>query len=263
MKRLLFLLALGACDKGPPSPYGTKPHILGRAGPLTVFDHHAEVVTKMPDLKDTGVAELHDGEWDYRVFYTQADRVESIVVYHAGNASEVVSAWGRGTPGQLVGGAPATFWFDEAASTSYMVSEGRHPGEFLVDARMYLPLSKIWDRGHDVRVFGLDLIGRPLADDVAAIRKVGLEVELAAPGARRDGILMTDAGPVDWSLEGDPVNKITVQIGPYEIPVNNKAVEALYVEKWGAPTRAQGKLEFHVDPHHVVEFPDKEVWITE
>ena len=135
----------------------------------------------------------------------------------------------------------------------------------MVAASPYLPLDKIWDDGHDIRVFGLDLLGRPLAEDRAALAALGHESTMQGEVALSAGALKSDAGRVEWSLTPDTngrVTKIAVQIGPYEIPSNVPAMDALFVTKWGQPTLGH-ELHFHVEPYQIVEFHDKDIWVTE
>jgi hypothetical protein len=261
-----LLLLLAACDSGSPSPYGNKPHLLGRAGVLSVHDKHTEARQKFPQLDgDTGVGQFHDGTTDYRVFFTESGRVESILVYEPGKLSDLEAGWGRGTRGEFAGG-PANFYFDAAAV--YIAFSGE-PGQFVVEARPYLPLEKIWDEGHDVRVFGIDLLGKPLTDDLAALAALGIDGTTQPDGdkqvTRNDGAITSDAGTVEWSLESNANGRVTmiaVRIGPYDVPSNVPAMDALFVEKWGKPTFDR-VLHFPVDQHQIVEFPDKDIHVTE
>jgi hypothetical protein len=265
---LLAVVCFGACDAGTPSPYGNKPHIMGRAGVLSVHGTLAEAQRTFPELgAEGGVGDFVDGTMHYRVFFTPGGRVETIYVYMPGKLSDLEAGWGRGTRGTF-GGGSADFYFNAAEAVVYVAFAGE--SQFVVAARPYLPLSKVWDDGHDIRVFGLDLLGKPIADDVAALAALGLEgmptVDDDKHVLRSTGSPMSDAGAIEWSLESNEntrVTKLTVVIGPYEVPSNVPAMDALFVEKWGKPTMVGRQMRFPVEPHQIVEFHDKDIWITE
>ena len=266
MRPSWLLVLLVACDSGSPSPYGNKPHVMGRAGVLSVHGTLAEAQRDFPELgAEGGVGDFVDGTTHYRVFFTPGGRVESIYVYMPGKLSDLEAGWGRGTRGEFAG-RPANFYFNAAEAVAYIAFDSER--ELIVAARPYLPLSKVWDDGPDIRVFGLDLLGKPLADDVAALDALGLETRPTDDKhvMRSTGSPMSDAGAVEWSLESNEnsrVTKLTVVIGPYDVPSNVPAMDARFVEKWGRPTMVGRQLRFPVEPHQIVEYHDKDIWITE
>ena len=266
-----LLLALLGCDSGS-SLYGAKPHMLFATSQFTVHDTSAEVARKLPQAgSDAGLREFTDAAARYRIWFTESGVVESVNVFVKGTRAELEHAWRGGVAGKLAE-QPATFYFDGETATAYVAFDFE-PGSFIVAEHPFISLTKIFDDRNDVRVFGLDVLHRPLGDVVADLKKLGFDpatsVQDASKGTKftfSQAHIYCEAGKIEMTLDSNADNIVTqfsVKLGPYELPDRQKDVLALYEKKWGEPKREGREVRYPSEHPKIVQYFDKSIGISD
>ena len=233
MVRLSLLALLVAC-KGGSLDYGTKPHLLGK---LDGFDFK-----QAPAQLDA------DGKLSYRV-KASTTGVATATVAVEGSIDDLVAAWGKGIPTKSAGGHVYT-----DGKTRFDV---RPAGAgFEITAQPIRAFDAVVDDGTDVKVFGVDVIGRPMADVATDLAKHGVDVHRtpdAMNGAwmAADDPPATDLGPVGFSMraQGDPLAVVSysLRFSTHEVDNGQATVFARLVKKWGQPDEMGPNIRFHGD----------------